>query len=68
MAEGTSKQRVEVTGHNREAAGRVVHYIRRTGDGDGSIEFHAGAIITDEKNIIADGKQFDLKISITPVA
>lgn len=67
MADSIGKQRVEVTGHNREAPGRVVHYLRRVGNGEGAIEFHAGAYITDEKGILADGEAFDLKVTATPV-
>lgn len=62
----TAKARVVVTGHNRESAGRVTHYIRRV-SGEGAIEFHAGALITDEEGIIADNTEFDLKISLTSV-
>jgi hypothetical protein len=68
MAENTGKAVVEITGHNRESSGRVVHYLRPvSGAGEGSIEFHGGTIITDDKNVIADGKQFELTIKYTPV-
>lgn len=62
------KQRVEVSGHNRETSGRVVHYLRPlSGTAEGGVEFHGGLIVTDDKGIIEDGKQFDLTIECTPV-
>lgn len=62
------KQIVEVSGHNRETSGRVVHYLRPlTNTAEGQVEFHGGLIVTDEKGIIADGKQFDLTIEATSV-
>lgn len=68
MAKVAGKQIVEISGHNRETSGRVVHYLRPVAaTGEGQVEFHGGLIVTDEKNIIADGKQFELTIEATPV-
>ncbi len=61
-------QRVVVTGHNRESAGCVTHYVRRIADASsGSVELHAGALITDEAGIIEDGTEYDLEITATKV-
>lgn len=62
---GSGKQRVSVTGHNRESSGRVVHYLRSVGatNNGSALEFHSGVIVTDEKSIIADGTEFDVKVS-----
>jgi hypothetical protein len=67
MEKNTAIQIVEVTGHNREAAGRVVHYLRPIGSSEGDMQFHGGTILTDEKGIIPDGEQFEVTMKFAKV-
>ena len=63
----TGSTQVKVTGHNKEASGRVVHYLRPEGAQAGSVEFHGGIFFTDEKGIVPDDTVYNLALTLTSV-
>jgi hypothetical protein len=68
QADRSIKQRVTVTGHNRESTGRVVHYLRPEQPAPGSpVELHGAVYITDDKGILEDGTQLEVTISVATV-
>lgn len=68
MAGNSGAIEMEVTGHNRESAARVVHYLRGVkGPEPGSfVEIQAAIIVTDDKNIVADGTRYNVTATAEP--